>query len=78
MKNTFFEKIVLSVTTVTKSIINRKMKNYEKQGTQKKNSGKYKEQNLSVVKIVIEIYKRRKRKSKDVSMIYPFKNLCDN
>lgn len=78
MKNTFFEKIVLSVTTVTKSIKNKKMKNYEKQGIQKKNSEKYKEQNLSVVKIVIEIYKRRKTKSKDVSMIYPFKNLSDN
>ena len=36
MKNTFFEKIVLSVTTVTKSIKNKKMKNYEKQGIQKK------------------------------------------
>ena len=78
MKNTFFEKIVLSVTTGTKSIKNKKMKNYEKQGIQKKNSEKYKEQNLSVVKIVIEIYKRRKTKSKDVSMIYPFKNLSDN
>ena len=44
----------------------------------KKNSEKYKEQNLSVVKIVIEIYKRRNRKSKDVSMIYPFKNLSEN
>ena len=35
MKNTFFEKIVLNVTTGTKSIKNKKMKNYEKQGTQK-------------------------------------------
>lgn len=51
------------------------MKNKE---YKKKNSEKYKEQNLSVVKIVIEIYKRRKTKSKDVSMIYPFKNLSDN
>ena len=36
MKNTFFEKIVLSVTTVIKSIKNKKMRNYERQGTQKK------------------------------------------